>query len=73
LQKNSKNSSLCNAHLLRELVFIAERFEQDWVGKMIKLLVKMKNDKEEVIQKQEANFTEQQVENYQKQYFEVIA
>jgi hypothetical protein len=40
---------------------------------MIKLLVKMKNDKEEVIQKQEANFTKQQIENYQKQYFEVIA
>lgn len=64
--------ALCNAHLLRELVFIEERFEQDWAGQMIKLLVKMKNDKEEVIQKQETNFTKQQIENYQKQYFEII-
>jgi hypothetical protein len=39
---------------------------------MIRTRLGRTNDKEEVIQKQETNFTEQQIENYQKQYFEII-
>lgn len=39
--------SLCNAHHLRELVFIGERYQQAWAAQMITLLVKMKDQVEE--------------------------
>ncbi len=64
--------ALCNAHLLRELIFIQERLEQNWAGEMIDLLLKMKSDKEQAIELDRNGFSLQEIEAYEKKYFEII-
>ena len=38
--------SLCNAHILRDLVYIEERFDAQWARQVKKLLIKAKQDKD---------------------------
>jgi len=38
--------SLCNAHILRDLVYVEENFDAPWAGKIKKLLIRAKVDKE---------------------------
>jgi len=64
--------ALCNAHLLRELIFIKERFEQDWAQELIDLLLKMKQSKYRAINEAKTELSSQTLKRYRHQYEEIV-
>jgi len=64
--------SLCNAHHLRELQFIEERYEQGWAAKMAKLLVEIKTAVDEARPVHRQRLETQRVE-FDMRYDRVIA
>jgi transposase len=63
---------LCNAHHLRELVFIAEQYEQEWADGMIKLLVEIKDAVEVAKMKAQITLTDQQQADFEMRYAQLI-
>ncbi len=64
--------SLCNAHLLRDLTFIKERFGQNWADQLINLLIKMKTAKQRAIDKGKSALSKITLKKYKKQYDVII-
>ena len=64
--------ALCNAHILRDLIFIKERFEQLWAEDLIRLLLKMKAAKEKAIEQGKTSFSRPTLQKYQEQYQRII-
>ena len=64
--------SLCNAHLLRDLTFIKERFKQSWAEDLINLLVKMKAAKQRAIDQGKSSLSKITLKKYQTQYLSLI-
>ena len=63
----------CNAHHLRELIFIEEQYEQEWAEKMSELLVEIKEAVEEAKKQEQIALTDQQQTDFEARYDQVIA
>jgi transposase len=63
---------LCNAHHLRELIFLTEHYPQDWQTGMIALLLEIKKSVEQVRDQQPHLPAEQQT-NFEQRYDHLIA
>jgi transposase len=64
--------SLCNAHLLRDLVFIKERFEQKWAEELISLLVKLLDLKNKALARGQEAISKITLKKYALQYDQLI-
>jgi transposase len=63
---------LCNAHHLRELAFVDERYEQEWGESMAELLVEIKNAGETAQQQGQTALTETQLTGFESRYDQLI-
>jgi transposase len=64
---------LCNAHHLRELVFVDEQYEQAWADGMITLLVEIKEAVEEAKKQGQIALSDQQQAAFEARYDHMIA
>ena len=64
---------LCNAHLLRELIFIYEHYHQDWATQMAKLLTDIKRSVERAQLQQRTTLSASTKYRYRKRYDDLIS
>jgi transposase len=62
---------LCNAHHLRELSFLQERYPQDWEGQLIDSLVEIKTCIDNV-RKTQSELHKEQIADFERRYDEII-
>jgi transposase len=62
----------CNAHHLRELIFIEEQYEQEWAEKMSELLVEIKEAVEEAKKQEQIALTDRQQTDFEARYDQLI-
>ena len=63
----------CNAHHLRELIFVEEQYEQEWAGGMIALLLEIKKNVEEAKNQAQVALTDQQLTDFEARYDQLIS
>jgi transposase len=71
-QYSNVEHGLCNAHHLRELDFIGERYEQEWAEKEIVLLVEIKEAVETARQAGRTSLSEMQLKDFETRYDRLI-
>jgi transposase len=71
--KYDSNHALCNAHHLRELRFIVERYEQDWASDMMTLLFEIKTTIAITQAAEETSLTLFQIADFEQRYQDIIA
>jgi transposase len=64
--------ALCNAHHLRVLLFLQERYPQKWIEPLIALLLKIKKKVETAQRNNQTELSERQKANYFAQYDQLI-
>ena len=70
--KYDSTHALCNAHHLRELRFVVERYEQDWASDMMTLLVEIKTNIAIAQAAKETSLTPTQIADFERRYREII-
>jgi transposase len=71
--KYDSTHALCNAHHLRELRFIVERYEQDWASDMMTLLVEIKTTIAIKQAVEETSLTLFQIADFEQRYQDIMA
>ncbi len=64
--------AFCNAHLLRELIFLWEQQEQCWASDMVDLLLGIKKARDKAVEAGAAKLDDTQVERFRACYAEVV-
>ena len=64
--------SLCNAHYLRELRFIVERYDQPWAQKMMTLLCEIKTQVDEAKAAGKAGLSTRQLHEFEERYQTIL-
>jgi transposase len=64
--------ALCNAHHLRTLLFLQERYPQKWINSLLELLVKIKRKVATAREQQRTTLSTRQHQLYLKQYIQII-
>ena len=73
LKYQQARHALCNAHLIRELVFLVEQHQQAWAGELLDLLLRIKQAVETAQQEQRSALWPEQIAGFEAQYQQWVA
>ncbi len=62
----------CNAHILRDLIYLVERHKQKWAKKMSRHLLKIKKETEKARDKGQHELTKQLIDDFENKYLEIL-
>ena len=72
LYKFQSDDAECNAHILRYLTFTIEKYNRKWAKKLLDLLLKIKNEIKEEMEKGNNSLKSESLLKYEEEYFRII-